>query len=109
MIKGINNYGNIAMENFINEAVKSIKEKLEGNDIDGSIKFDIENIGSIVIKDGEVKESEEETDCTLISDAETFQGMFEGSIEPTSAFMSGKLKIEGSMGTAMKFNSVFTD
>ena len=29
MIKGINNYGNIAMENFINEAVKSIKEKLE--------------------------------------------------------------------------------
>ena len=97
------------MDNFINEAIKSIEEKLKGNDVDGSIKFNIEDSGSIVINNGKVYESEEETDCTLISDAETFQGMFEGNIEPTSAFMSGKLKIEGSMGTAMKFNSIFTD
>tara|TARA_B100000900_G_scaffold388158_1_gene379963 strand:+ start:107 stop:400 length:294 start_codon:yes stop_codon:yes gene_type:complete len=97
------------MDNFLEDAIKSIEDKIKGSDVDGSIKFKIEDLGSIVISEGIVSESDIETDCTLISDAETFQGMFNGEIEPTSAFMSGKLKIEGSMGTAMKFNSIFSD
>lgn len=97
------------MDNFLKNAIKSIEDKIKGSDVEGSIKFKVEEIGSIVISDGIVSESDKDTDCTLISDAETFQGMFNGEIEPTSAFMTGKLKIEGSMGTAMKFNSIFSD
>ena len=77
-------------------------------EIDGSIKFEIENIGSIVINEGEVKESDEETDCTLSGDLETFTDIFNGDTSSTSAFMSGKLKIDGSMGTAMKYNAILS-
>jgi putative sterol carrier protein len=30
------------------------------------------------------------------------QGMMDGETNPTSAFMSGKLKVDGDMGMAMK-------
>ena len=79
---------------------------MNDQEIDGSIKFNIEDVGSIVIMDGEVKESEEDTDCVLSGDLETFMDIFNGETSSTAAFMSGKLKIDGSMGTAMKYNAI---
>ncbi len=42
----------------------------------------------------------------MSADAETFQAIFEGDMNPTSAFMTGKLKVDGDMGMAMKLASV---
>tara|TARA_A100001011_G_C14291829_1_gene836541 strand:- start:303 stop:593 length:291 start_codon:yes stop_codon:yes gene_type:complete len=92
----------------LKNAIVSLKEKMGDEQIDGSIKFEIEDIGSIVIKEGEVKESDEDTDCTLTGDIETFTDIFNGEISSTSAFMSGKLKVDGSMGTAMKYNAILS-
>ena len=33
-------------------------------------------------------------------------GEFDGDLDPTSAFMQGKLKVEGDMSVAMKLSSV---
>jgi putative sterol carrier protein len=41
----------------------------------------------------------------MTADAETFQAIIEGELNPTAAFMSGKLTIDGDMGTAMKLAS----
>ena len=60
------------MKNEIQEAIKSLQEKMGDEEIDGSIKFEIENVGSIVIDNGDVKESEVETDCTLRGELEIF-------------------------------------
>ena len=49
---------------------------------------------------------DEEADVTMSADAETFQAIFEGDMNPTSAFMTGKLKVDGDMGMAMKLASV---
>ena len=96
------------MKEEIQKAIASLKEKMEGQEIDGSIKFEIEDIGSIVIIGKDVKESEENTDCTLRGDLETFMDIFNGDTSSTSAFMSGKLKIDGSMGTAMQYNAILS-
>lgn len=40
-------------------------------------------------------------DVTLSCNDDVFQQMFQGSLKPTMAFMSGKLKLEGNMGKAM--------
>ncbi len=93
---------------IISEAIASIKVKLGDQKVEGSIKFDVEGEGCIVIVDGQVKESDEDTDCTLSANSEIFKDMFSGELNPTSAYMSGKLKIDGSMGVAMKFNSIFS-
>ena len=45
-------------------------------------------------------------DVTMIMDSEDFVKMFQGSLKPTAAFMSGKLKIKGDMGKAMKLEKL---
>ena len=85
------------MTKAIQEAIESLQEKMGDEEIDGSIKFEIENVGSIVIDGGNVKESDDETDCTLRGELEIFMEIFRGEISSTAAFMSGKLKIDGNM------------
>ena len=96
------------MNEEIQKAILSLKERMNDQEIDGSIKFNIENVGSIVITGGEVKESDDDTDCVLSGNLETFMDIFNGDTSSTAAFMSGKLKIDGSMGTAMKYNSILS-
>ena len=55
---------------LVEEDQKKIQERkreknMHNEEIDGFIKFEIENVGSIVIDAGVVKESNDETDCTL--------------------------------------------
>lgn len=56
----------------------------------------------------EVAESHtEKVDVTMITDETTFLKLAKGEVKPTSAFMTGKLKIKGDMGKAMKAQKVF--
>jgi putative sterol carrier protein len=46
--------------------------------------------------------------CTVTIPATDFMSMVEGKLNPTAAFMSGKLKIRGDMGLAMKLQSIIS-
>jgi len=43
---------------------------------------------------------------TLTASVETFEAMMAGDMNPTSAFMSGKLAVDGDMGKAMQLGTV---
>lgn len=94
------------MSDIVNEAVVVLNEKLAGSDFDGTAKFDIEGEGTVMMDENGARAADEEADVTLSADAETFQSILEGDTNPTSAFMSGKLKIDGDMGMAMKLAAV---
>ncbi|PTX54994.1 SCP-2 sterol transfer family protein [Melghirimyces profundicolus] len=47
-----------------------------------------------------------EADCTIQMDSEDFKEMLLGNLNATAAFMSGKLRVKGDMGKAMKLQSV---
>lgn len=94
------------MSDIVNQAVAELNAKMAGSDFDGTAKFDIEGEGSVVIDNTGARASDEETDVTLSADAETFQDILSGDLNPTSAFMTGKLKVDGDMGMAMKLASV---
>jgi len=47
-----------------------------------------------------------ETDATLTMTSANFNKMFAGQLKPTAAFMSGRLKISGNMGKAMKLEKL---
>ena len=47
-----------------------------------------------------------EADATLSMTSNNFQKMFAGQLKPTTAFMSGRLKISGNMGNAMKLEKL---
>ncbi len=62
------------------------------------------------IKDGEITISEgehEKPNITLTVSAEDYIDMAEGRLNGQAAFMTGKLKIKGDMGLAMKLTSLF--
>ena len=96
------------MTDIMAEAVEAIEKKLGGSVFDGSAKFDIEGEGSIIIDSSGVRISDDETDVTLSATLETFQDILQGDLDSTSAFMTGKLRLEGDMSTAMQLASVLS-
>lgn len=96
------------MSDVINSAVAALTEKVGGNGFDGSAKFMIEGEGAIMIDANGVRAEDTDADVTLTADAETFQSILEGDLDPTSAFMTGKLAVDGDMGMAMKLGSVLS-
>ena len=94
------------MSNVIETAVTALNEKLADADFDGSAKFVIEGEGAVMVDSQGARAGDDAADVTLTADAETFQAMMEGDTNPTAAFMSGKLAVDGDMGLAMKLGSV---
>ena len=90
------------MSDQLTKAAEAMNEKMQAGAFDGSAKFEIADLGSIVLDGDGARVSDEETDVTMSADAETFEAILSGEMNPTSAFMSGKLTIDGDMGTAMK-------
>ena len=96
------------MSKIIDDAVAALKEKMSNTSFEGSAKFEIETEGSIVISGGSVYSSDDPADVTFTASVEIFEEIFNGELEPTAAFMTGKLKIDGDMGTAMRLANVFS-
>ena len=64
----------------------------------------------IKIADGQAtsgKGTVENPNLTLLADARDWIRIALGQVDPTAAFMQGKLKIKGDMGLAIKFQSLF--
>ena len=84
-------------------------EKAKG--MTASYKFDIDGSGSwhVDVDDGEVTVTENggDADCTISTSTETFLKIANGEQNPTAAYMSGKLKVKGDMGQAMKLQKLF--
>ncbi|TVP73663.1 MAG: sterol carrier family protein [Rhodobacteraceae bacterium] len=95
------------MSDILNHAIAALSKRL-GDGFDGTAKFTITGEGHIMVDDQGVREGDEDADVTMIASAETFQGIMEGDVNPTMAFMTGKLKIEGNMGMAMKLGSALS-
>jgi putative sterol carrier protein len=89
------------MSEIITEAVARLREKMPGG-FDGIARFDIDDEGSILIDGSGVRAGAGEADVALAADADTFRAILEGDLDPTAAFMSGRLRIEGDMGAAMR-------
>jgi putative sterol carrier protein len=83
--------------------------KLTG--MNNSYVFDIGGTGMwfVTVEDGavSVREGDGEADCRISTSEENFQKILSGEQNATSAYMTGKLKIKGDMGAAMKLQKLF--
>lgn len=93
------------MSDMITQAVAALADKMDGG-FDGIAKFVIEGEGTIMIDDAGARAGDEEANVTLTADAETFKSILDGETNPTAAFMTGKLAVDGDMGEAMKLAGV---
>ncbi len=56
-----------------------------------------------------VEGTESTPDCTLTLSDKNFKKMIMGKLNGTAAFMTGKLKIQGSMGLALKLEGILNE
>ena len=76
----------------------------------GSYLFDVEGVGAwkVALDQGKktVTEGATEADCIIHSDADLFLKVAGGEQNLLTAFMQGRLEIEGDMALAQKLNSI---
>jgi len=92
------------MSDVVNAAVAALSEKLSGG-LPGTAKFVISGEGALMIDSAGVRAGDDEADVTITADRETFEGLLSGDVNPTAAFMQGKLSIDGDMGLAMQLGA----
>ena len=92
-------------------SLEAIKAKVSGGSgIGATVKFDCGDDGVIFI-DGNatpptVSSENQDADCTVKCEADTLESLIAGDLDPTAAFMQGKIKVEGDMSVAMKLSSI---
>jgi putative sterol carrier protein len=93
------------------EGLESRVDPAKTAGMNNSYVFDVKGSGqwTVRVTDGDVKVTEgaEQADVTISATAETFERIARGEQNPTTAFMTGKLKIDGDMGAAMKLKQLF--
>ena len=95
------------MSTVIDVAVATLKEKMPDG-FDGSAKVVIPGEGSIMLDQSGVRAGDDAADVTLTAAADVFQGILNGDMNPTMAFMTGKLSVDGNMGLAMKLGAALS-
>ena len=93
------------MSKVIDAAVAGLAAMLSGG-FDGIAKFVIPGEGSIMLDAAGVREGDADADVTLTAEAEVFDALLSGDLSAASAFMTGKLAVDGNMGLAMKLGQV---
>ena len=94
------------MSDTLNAAAQALQAKIDEAGFDGSVKFEMEGEGVIRIADGSVTTEDGDAECTITASTETFQELFAGELDPTAAFMTGKIKIDGDMAQAMMLSQL---
>jgi putative sterol carrier protein len=94
------------------ETLPSRADTSKTADMNNSYAFDIEGAGQWTVKvvDGGVSVYdgiEDAADVTISASQEVFEKIVAGEQNPTSAYMTGKLKLRGDMGAAMKLQKLF--
>jgi putative sterol carrier protein len=93
------------------ESLESRVDPAKAAGLTASYRFEIDGAGTwlVEVDDGKVSVTEngDDADTTISTSAETFTKIANGEQNPTSAYMSGKLKVKGDIGQAMKLQKLF--
>lgn len=95
----------------LESVLELVKERAANADpLGASIKFDFG--GNVLHLDGHgaenvVSTDDKEADCSVSVAQQDFADLLSGDLNPMTAFMTGKIKVDGNMGVAMKLQSLF--
>jgi putative sterol carrier protein len=98
----------------LDDLTARIRQKAAGSPPLGyRVKFELDDDG-IIFWDGTnsaaaIGNEDGEADTTIGISADDLGKMIEGTLNPTLAYMTGRLKVRGSMGVALKISQMLED
>jgi putative sterol carrier protein len=90
----------------IQDAAEKMRARVQSSGFDRSVKFDTGADGVIVIDGQSISTADAPADCTIKLSLEDLEALISGELNPTTAFMTGKIKIEGDMSVAMALSQM---
>lgn len=98
------------MGKALEAAAEALRARLGGEKFDGAVHFEIEGEGVISVTGADVSTAPDPSadfpDVTISATLETFREVFEGALSPATAFMTGRMRVEGDFGTALKLGQI---
>jgi putative sterol carrier protein len=98
----------------VESAAKALSARL--NDFTGlgaRVKFDFGADGALLVDatamPPALSHDAGDADCTIALSTEDLEKLITGALSPTLAYMTGKLKVTGSLGIAMKVSALLED
>jgi putative sterol carrier protein len=85
----------------LDQAVAELGGRMRGKRFDGTAKIVLTGEGSVMLDADGAREGDGPADVTLTATADTFAQIVAGDLDATSAFMTGRLQLDGDMGRAM--------
>jgi putative sterol carrier protein len=90
----------------VQDIAEKLKPQVASSGFDRSVKFDTGADGVILIDGGAVSTADGPADCTITLSLDDLESMIAGELNPTTAFMTGKLKVDGDMSVAMQLSQL---
>lgn len=96
------------------DVINLIEQKLKfAPPLNARIKFDLGDDGILLLNGLEapakVTQEDGEAETVITMTKENLLALANGALNPTMAFMTGKLKVTGKMGYALKLSSLLED
>jgi len=99
----------------LDKVVTGLQERIgEDCGLDATIKFDFGDQGIVMLDATQnpnvisTDDADADAQCTMAISLENFMAMAAGELNGASAFMTGKLKVKGDMGIAMKLGAILS-
>jgi putative sterol carrier protein len=93
------------------ETLESRVEESKTAGMTATYLFEVDGAGTwlVDVNDGKltVTEGGNEADTTISMSEDNFEQLVSGDLNPTNAYMTGKLKVKGDMSAAMKLQKLF--
>lgn len=97
------------------DAARALLEsrRLELRELNRTVKFALEDGGAVVVDPSQtplaIVAEEREADCTIRLSLDQLERFVHGKLSPMLAYTLGQIKVEGSLGVAMKVASLLDD
>ena len=90
----------------LEEITSRLQKAVAGQPTGKTVTIDLKGEGYIHISGATVTNDNTPADCTVIVSMADLVAMTQGELDPTTAFMTGKLKISGDMSVAMSLQPI---
>jgi putative sterol carrier protein len=96
----------------LNEVADALTKRVGGKSpLGGTLKFDLGEAGTLFI-DGSsgdntvAVDKDDPAKCTITMTADDFRELIHGRLQPAVAFMTGRMRVDGDMGLAMRLGQM---